>query len=83
MTEESNELAKRVEMALIEEGWEKARVKEEAIKQQMARKYTKKVNPLEFEEGALVLRKVELQRKPQGEGKLASNCERPIESSGR
>ena len=43
----------------------------------MARKYNKKVNPQKFEEGDLVLRKVELVRKPQGEGKLASNCEVP------
>ena len=43
----------------------------------MARKYNKKVNPQEFEEGDLVLRKVELVRKPQGEEKLASNCEGP------
>ena len=70
-TEESNELARRAELDLIEEDKKRARVKEEAIKQQMALKYNKKVNLQEFEEGDLVRRKVELQRKPQGEGKIA------------
>ena len=41
MTEESNELARRAELDLVEEDKEKARVKEEAIKQEMARKYNK------------------------------------------
>ena len=43
----------------------------------MARKYNKKVHPQEFEEEDLVLRKVELVRKPQGKGKLAPNWEGP------
>ena len=30
-------------------------------------------HPQDFEGGDLILRKLELQRKPQGEGKLASN----------
>ena len=42
----------------------------------MARKYHKKVTPQEFEEEDLVLKKVELQRKPQGKGKLAPNWEK-------
>ena len=63
-TKESNELAQRAELGLIEVDKKKAIAKEEAIKHQMARKYNKKVNPQEFEEGDLVLRKVELQRKP-------------------
>ena len=44
-TKESNELARRAKLDLIEEDMEMARIKEEAIKQQMARKYNKKVNP--------------------------------------
>ena len=59
MTKESNELARKVELDHIEEEKEKARVKEEAIKHQMARKYNKKVNPQEFKKGDLVLRKLE------------------------
>ena len=66
MNEESNKLALRSELDLIEEDKERARVKEEVIKQQMVRKYNRKVNPQEFKEGDLVLRKVELQRKPRG-----------------
>ena len=79
MTNGCNELAQIIELDLVEEDREKARIKNEAIKQQMARKYNKKVSPQEFEEGELVLRKVELQRKPQGEGKLAPNWERPCQ----
>ena len=77
MIGESNELAQRVELDLAEEDSEKVRVKEKAIKQQIVRKYNKKVIPWEFEEGDLVLRKVELQRKSQGKGKLAPNWEGP------
>ena len=73
ITEKSNENARRVELDLVEEEREKDRIKEEAIKQQMARKYNKKVNSQEFEEGDLVLRKVELVRKPKGEEKLTPN----------
>ena len=73
MTKESNEHAQKGELDLAEEDKEKARVKQEAIKQQITRKYNKKVNLQEFEEADLVLRKVELQRKPQREGKLAPN----------
>ena len=50
MTKESNELAQRVELDLVEEEKEKARIKKETIKQQMARKYNKKVNLQEFKE---------------------------------
>ena len=75
LAKESNEDAQRVELDLVEEDREKARIKEEAIKQQMARKYNRKIHPKEFEEGNLVLRKVELVRKSQGEGKLAPNWE--------
>ena len=39
----------------------------------MVRKYNRKVHLQEFKEGDLVLRKVELAQKPQGEGKLALN----------
>ena len=79
MIEESNELARKVELDLIEEDREKAKMKEKVIKQQMARKYNKKVNPQEFKEKDLVLRKVELQRKPQGERKMAPNWEVPYQ----
>ena len=42
-TEESNKDARRVELDPVEEEREKARIKEKAIKQQMTRKYNKKV----------------------------------------
>ena len=45
----------------------------------MARKCNKKVNLQEFEEGNLVLRKVELVRKPRREGKLTLNWEGPYQ----
>ena len=68
MIEESNELAQKVQLDLVEKDKERAKIKDEAIKQQMARKNNTKVNPQEFKEGDLVLRKMELQRKPQGKG---------------
>ena len=49
MIEESNQLARRAELDLVEEDREKARIKEETIKQQMARKYNKRVSSQEFE----------------------------------
>ena len=52
----------------------------------MARKYNRKVHLPEFKEENLVLRKVELAQKPQGEGKLALNWEglyRVIQKIGR
>ena len=79
MTEESNKDAQRVELDLVKKEKEKARIKEEVIKQQIARKYNKKVYPQEFEEEDLVLRKVVLVKKPQGKGKLAPNWERPYQ----
>ena len=75
MNEKSNELTLRAKLDQVEEDRERSRIKKEAIKQQMVRKYNKRVNPEEFEKGDLVLRKVELQRKPQGEGKLVPNWE--------
>ena len=45
MTEESYEDARRVELDLVQEDKEKAKIKEEAIKQQMVRKYNKKFHP--------------------------------------
>ena len=77
MAEESNENARRVELDLAEEDRKKAKIKEEAIKQQMASKYSREVHLQEFEEGDLDLRKVELFRKSQEEGKLAPNWEGP------
>ena len=56
MAEESNEDARRAELDLIEEDRERAKIKEEAIKQQMAWKYNGKVHPREFKEGKLDLR---------------------------
>ena len=70
---ESNEDAQRVELDLMKEKSQKIEIKEEAIKQQMARKYNNKVHLQVLAEGDLVLRKVELVRKPQGKGKLAPN----------
>ena len=46
----------------------------------MVRKYNKKVGPREFEEGDLVLRKMELQRKPHGERKVSTKLRRTLSS---
>ena len=45
----------------------------------MARKYNRKVHLQEFKEGDLVLWKVKLVQKPQGEWKLATNWEGPYQ----
>ena len=45
MTKESNQLAQRAKLDLVKEDMEKARIKEKAIKQQMTRKYNKRVSP--------------------------------------
>ena len=77
MVEEFNKVVRRAELDLQEEDREKVRIKEEATKQQMARKYNKKVCPQEFKKGDLVLRKIELIQKPQEVGKLAPNWKGP------
>ena len=64
MAEDSNENARRAELDLIEEDRKRAKIKEEAIKQQIARKYNGKVHPQKFKEGELVLRKVNLAWRP-------------------
>ena len=65
MTNESNELARRAELDLAEEIRETVKIQEEAIKQQMARKYNKKVNAQEFEEACLVLKRWSYKRNPK------------------
>ena len=42
--EESNKDARRAQLDLVEKNREKARIREEAIKQQMARKYNRKIH---------------------------------------
>lgn len=58
---------------MIEEDHKIAKIRGEATKQRIARRYNKNVLAREFKEEDLVLRKVELQRKSQEEGKLALN----------
>ena len=77
--EGSNKDAWRAKLDVIEEKREEARVWEEASKQQTAKLYNKLVVPKSFEEGTSVLRKIELQRKSQGEREPTPNWERPYQ----
>ena len=45
VTKESNELARRAELDLVEDDMERARIQEEDIKRKIVRKHKKKVNP--------------------------------------
>ena len=54
---------------------------DEAMKLQLAQKYDQCISLESFKEGDLVLRKIDLQRKPDNEGKLAQYWEGPTELS--
>ena len=69
----SNDEIWKVKLDLIEKEREIARVKEEVMKLQIARKYNRHVSLKSFKERDVVLRQIELQRKVVGKGKLTSN----------
>ncbi|XP_068486807.1 uncharacterized protein [Phaseolus vulgaris] len=56
VAEESNE-EKRVNLDLLEEAREEARIKAEAVKRRVERQYSSKVKPRQFQVGDLVMRK--------------------------
>ena len=56
MAEDSNE-EKRMNLDLLDEVREGARVKVEAVKRRVERKYTSKIKPRRFRDGDLVMRK--------------------------
>ena len=58
ISKEGNELARRAELDLIKEDREKGCIQDETMKQQIARKYNKRVILKNFEEGELGLRKI-------------------------
>ena len=56
MAEDSNE-ERRLNLDLLDEVREEARVKAEAVKRRIERRYNSKVMPRQFREGNLVMRK--------------------------
>lgn len=76
--EDPNQQARRADLDLLEEEREIAQIRQEAAKQRAARRYNKGVIFRDLKEGDLVLRKIETQRKPPNEGKLAANWEGPF-----
>ena len=56
VAEESNE-ERRVNMDLLDEAREEARIKAEAVKRRVERQYSSKVKPRHFQVGDLVMRK--------------------------
>ena len=56
VAEESNE-ERRVNLDLLEEAREEARIKAEAVKRRVERQYSSKVKPRQFQIGDLVMRK--------------------------
>ena len=56
MSEDSNE-ERRMNLDLLDEVREEARVKAEAVKRRVKRKYNSKIKPRQFRDGDLVMRK--------------------------
>ncbi|WOL01579.1 hypothetical protein Cni_G10296 [Canna indica] len=73
--EQGNAEARVAELDLIEEEQELTKIREEAMKLNIVQKYDKRVRPINFTEGDLILRKIEPQRKSAGEGKLTPKWE--------
>ncbi|WOK97974.1 hypothetical protein Cni_G06682 [Canna indica] len=73
--EQNNSKIRQAELDLIKAERELSKIREEAMKLKLAREYDKHVRSRNFKEGDLVFRKIELRRKPTGEGKLVANWE--------
>ena len=71
--EESNEGSLRVNLDLVQEVQEEARVREEAAKLRAARRYNTRLRERSFQKSDLVWRKVGEARKNMNEGKLVPN----------
>jgi ribonuclease HI len=74
---ENNSELLREELDLIEGPREAATIREQIIKQRVARRYNEKVIPRSFEPGDLVLRKASIGARTTEKGKLAANWEGP------
>jgi len=68
-----NEECMKTELDLLEELREKARIREEASKQQTVRRYKSKVKPRAFQPGDLVWHMTGDARKDATEGKFTQN----------
>ncbi|XP_072054235.1 uncharacterized protein [Arachis hypogaea] len=78
VNEDDNIENRRTELDLVEENRNKSTLQQLAAKQAIARKYNKKLKPMTFSEGDLVLRQIKDVRKPPGHGKLSANWEGPF-----
>ncbi|XP_072084464.1 uncharacterized protein [Arachis hypogaea] len=76
--EQHNINARNAELDLTEKNREIAAIKQRAQKQLAERRHNKKVVPRTFEEGDLVLRRIEEARRPPSHGKFAANWEGPF-----
>ncbi|XP_072071777.1 uncharacterized protein [Arachis hypogaea] len=78
ISEKDNIENRKAELDLVEEDRDKSALHQLAAKRAITRKYNKKLKPRTFLAGDLVLRKVEVIRKPQGHCKLSTNWEGPF-----
>ena len=73
-----NEECLRTELDLLQESRDKAKIREEACKRIVARRYNSKTKPKAFQEGDLVWRMKGEARKIPAEGKFNANWEGPF-----
>ncbi|KAK3043551.1 hypothetical protein RJ639_002130 [Escallonia herrerae] len=76
-SELNNDVGLRVNLDLVEEARTQAHVRSVIIKQRVARYYSQKVRSKQFNEGDLVLRKLEVSNPKAATGKLSPNWEGP------
>lgn len=76
--ENHNEESLKIELDLLEEGREQARIRQEACKQRIARQYNSTIKLRGFAEGVLVLRLQGEARKDSSERKLVANWGGPF-----
>ncbi|XP_072054301.1 uncharacterized protein [Arachis hypogaea] len=74
---EDNDHARRAELDLIDEVRATAAVRHKTLQQRIGQRHNKRVRPRFFHVGDLVLRKIEVARRPPLHGKLASTWEGP------
>ena len=79
INDENNDEIQIAKLYLFKEENDIAPGKVEAINPHVVRKQNKQVSSMSFEEEDLVLKKIELHRRPKGEEKLAPNQERPCQ----
>ncbi|KAK3012745.1 hypothetical protein RJ639_008093 [Escallonia herrerae] len=76
-SELNNDVGLRANLDLVEEARTQAHVRSVIVKQRVARYYNKKVRSKQFNEGDLVLHKLEVSNPKAATGKLSPNWERP------